>query len=240
MSWNEVMQRVLPPMKDEKTKITYPPHPTSLFGSTNRPKGSTNPHKGVDFNYVGGQEARVNTNHPALRSPVTGIVTNAGQGYVGRIAIRDSDGLTHELLHTHSRHVVVGDRVFAGQLIGTMGNTGVQKRGIESGAFHVHYQLRDQNGNIIDPSAHWDRQGPIDPTPLAPVFLNDYSNYQDARNATIGNVPDAGPLYGPRLADAFPVGPRGFRIVISSYGPRAHFAFAARIWSSGRSAADHT
>jgi hypothetical protein len=202
MSRNDVMQRVLPTMKDEKTKSTYPPHTTSAFGSTNRPKGSTNPHTGVDFNYVGCQEARVNTSHPALRSPVTGVVTNAGQGDYGTIAIRDSDGFSHELLHTHSRHVVVGDRVFAGQLIGTMGNTGVLKRGIESGAFHVHYQLRDPNGKIIDPSTHRDRQGPIDPA----VFLKDYLDYQDTRNATIGkassNVPAGGPLYGPRPADA--------------------------------------
>ena len=199
------MQRVLPPMKDEKTKITYPPHPTSPFGSTNRPKGSTNPHTGVDFNHVGGRGARVNTSHPALRSPVTGVVTNAGQGDYGRIAIRDSDGFTHELLHTQSPRRCRRSR-FAGQLIGTMGNTGVLKRGIESGDFHVHYQLRDPNGKIIDPSTHWDRQGPIDPAPPAPVFLNDYQDYQDTRNATIGkassNVPAGGPLYGPRLADA--------------------------------------
>jgi len=58
MTWKEIMRRVLPPMMDETTKITSPPDVTSPFGSTNRPPGSTKPHKGVDFNYVGGQQSR--------------------------------------------------------------------------------------------------------------------------------------------------------------------------------------
>ena len=77
------MQRVLPPIGN------VPPHITSRYGEVqDRPPGSSKPHRGVDFNYVGGRDARLNRSHPALRSPVAGIVIDAGQDTVGRIAIR--------------------------------------------------------------------------------------------------------------------------------------------------------
>jgi len=152
----------------------------------------------VDFNYVGGQESRFNRSHPALRSPVTGIVTNAGEGTVGRIAIRGADGYMHAILHTANRHVSVGDPVVAGQLIGTMGNTGTKQQ-------HVHYQLKDSAGNIINPSSFWDQKGPIDSNPPSPAHLDDYQQYQRHIEATkgtaFGNAPDVGPRYGPQPVD---------------------------------------
>jgi murein DD-endopeptidase MepM/ murein hydrolase activator NlpD len=120
MSWEDIMRRVLPPARGVS------PHPTSAYGATNRPRGSTNPHRGVDFNYDVGPNGQtgINLTYPTLRSPVAGVVENAGQGNVGRIAIRDKNGFLHEILHTHAQHVSIGDPVAAGQLIGTMGNTG--------------------------------------------------------------------------------------------------------------------
>src|SRR6266700_7511986 len=144
MSWRDIMQRVLPPIEGVS------PHVTSAYGETNRPPGSSNPHRGVDFNYVGGRDARLNKSHPALRSPVTGIVTNAGEGTAGRIAIREANGFIHEILHTHTPHVAIGDPVVAGQLIGTMGNTGVDIPTIVRGDHHVHYQLKDPAGNKVN------------------------------------------------------------------------------------------
>src|SRR5271170_6135178 len=111
MSWREIMQRVLPPIGGQR------PHVTSPYGDTHRPPGGSNPHGGVDFDYIGGRYARLNLSHPVVRSPVTGIVTNAGEGDYGRIAIRDANGYSHEILHTDTRHVSVGDPVVAGQLI---------------------------------------------------------------------------------------------------------------------------
>jgi murein DD-endopeptidase MepM/ murein hydrolase activator NlpD len=52
-------------------------------------------------------------------------------GTLGRIAIRDANGFLHEILHTHTRHVAIGDPVAAGQLIGTMGNTGVDRKNLK-------------------------------------------------------------------------------------------------------------
>lgn len=95
---------------------------------------------------------------------------NAGQGTVGRIAIKDKDGFIHEILHSDKRHVAIGDPVVAGQLIGTMGNTGTHDQ-------HVHYQLKDPAGNDINPSAFWDQQGPVDPNPTPPAYLQEYQQY---------------------------------------------------------------
>jgi hypothetical protein len=159
----------------------------------------------VDFNYKGGRYAKLNLSNPALRSPVSGIVTNAGEGDYGTIAIRDANGYSHEILHTHTRHVAVGDAVAAGQLIGTMGNTGVEKRKVEKGANHVHYQLKDPSGQTIDPSAYWDRQGPVDPNPTPPTYLDEQQQYLRDRDAMVNNtfgiVPHAGPIYGPQPVD---------------------------------------
>jgi murein DD-endopeptidase MepM/ murein hydrolase activator NlpD len=134
---------------------------------------STIPHRGVDFNYIGGRDARLNKSFPALRSPVDGIVENAGQGDVERIAISDKNGFVHELLHTYSRHVAIGDPVAAGQIIGTMGNTGTRDS-------HVHYQLKDTGGKVIDPTEFWDRQGSADPNPDPPAYLQQHQQYLHA------------------------------------------------------------
>lgn len=41
MSWEDIMRRVLPPTGVASPRIT------STYGATNRPPGSTNPHRGV-------------------------------------------------------------------------------------------------------------------------------------------------------------------------------------------------
>jgi hypothetical protein len=120
VSWEDIMRRVLPPIGSVSPHVTGP----GAYGAgveQGRQPPSTIPHGGVDFNYIGGKDARLNKSHPALRSPVDDIVENAGQGDVGRSAIRDKNGFLHEILHTDARHVAIGDPVAAGQLIGTMG-----------------------------------------------------------------------------------------------------------------------
>lgn len=111
-----------------------------------------------------------------MRSPVTGIVTRADKSGFGTIAIRDANGFSHEVLHSRSQHVAVGDPVVAGQLIGTMGNTGLKVKNPQD-ANHVHYQLKDPAGKVIDPSAYWDQRDPFDPNPASPAFLDEYQRY---------------------------------------------------------------
>ena len=114
MSWQKVMERILPPIRG-----VYP-HETSRFGAVKgRKPPSSIPHKGADFNYAVGQ-TEINLTNPEVRAPVTGTVTSAGQGGYGRIAIRDANGLSHEILHTQSQKVKIGQKVFAGESIGTM------------------------------------------------------------------------------------------------------------------------
>jgi hypothetical protein len=176
MSWRDIMQRVLPPTGRVTPAITQ----AGAFGAIEgRKYPSSIPHGGVDFNYLGGQ-AGINLTHPALRSPVAGTVTNAGEGSVGRIAIRDANGFLHEILHTNTRNVKKGDRVTAGQWIGTMGNTGTKDQ-------HVHYQLRNPAGKIIDPTLFWDQQGPIDPNPSPPAFVQEYRQYLQGLGVNAGN-----------------------------------------------------
>jgi hypothetical protein len=51
MSWQDIMQRVLPPIKRPQRFEDALPDVTSPYGDANRPPGSSNPHGGVDFNY---------------------------------------------------------------------------------------------------------------------------------------------------------------------------------------------
>ena len=92
MSWEDMMRRILQPAG------RVPPHVTSGYGVTaDRPRGSSSPHRGIDFNYVGGREARLNKSNPAVRSPVDGMVETAGEDKWGTIAIRDKNGLLHQI-----------------------------------------------------------------------------------------------------------------------------------------------
>ena len=52
-----------------------------------------------------------------------------------------------------------------------MGNTGVTSDPKKGN--HVHYQLKDSAGTIVDPSAYWDQQGAVDPNPAPPPYLGD-------------------------------------------------------------------
>jgi len=164
------------------------PHTTSEYGAIR--KQGTSPHRGVDANYKVGPNGQtgINLQHPAVRAPVDGTVINAREGTVGSIAIRDANGLVHEILHTHGRYVSRGDPVVAGQIIGTMGNMGVNSKGIESGDHHAHFQIKDSAGNHINPTAYWNQRGPIDPNPAPPTFLNEHQRYLRRVDQTAGNT----------------------------------------------------
>jgi hypothetical protein len=165
MSWEDIMRRVLPPIGGVS------PHITSRFGEQEgRPPGSSKPHRAVDFNYMGGRYARLNLGNPTLYSPVAGTVTKAGQDKYGTIAIRDANGVSHEILHTHSQHVKRGNLVGVGQPIGRMGNTGTKDH-------HVHYQLKDTADQIINPTDFWDRLGSVKTDPGQPAYFEKYQQY---------------------------------------------------------------
>ena len=208
MSWKQAVRRMLQPVTDG-SNVTHYSDMTSPPGLRWRESwGKWQDHQGADANYEGGQTLRLNRSYPGLRSPVTGVVTMAGGGGgYGTIAIQDKDGLSHQLLHTHSQHVRVGDSVMAGELVGTMGNTGVKTPGVESGDFHLHYQIKDRHGRTVNPVDYWTAQGPIDPDPYQAPYLEQQRRYERQHDTTVdnafGNVPDVGPRYGAQPDETF-------------------------------------
>jgi putative chitinase len=141
MSYKDVMFRIL------SSTQGVSPHITGHYGEI-REKG---PHGGSDFNYQGGQSG-VNLQHPEIHAPISGSVTFVG-GRFGTAKIRDAEGISHEILHTQAQSVSVGQRVEAGQVIARMGGRG--PGGAHTYAQHVHYQMKDAHGRLIDPEAFW-------------------------------------------------------------------------------------
>lgn len=142
--FNDVMRVMLPPQNG------IDPHLTSDFGPRSVSNGSSN-HKGVDFNYEGGQTG-INLRHPTVRSPVSGTVEMPANSAWNTVGIRDSEGNLHQVLHLDSRSVRNGQPIDAGDPIGTMGNTNDRDPNM---AQHVHYQIRDTSGQLVNPETFW-------------------------------------------------------------------------------------
>lgn len=150
MSYQEVMNVMLP--SQGKTAA----HITGHYGEV-RAKG---PHGGSDFNYEGGQ-AGTNLTHPTIHSPISGEVTFVGGKY-GTIKIKDAEGNSHEILHTQSQSVKIGQHIDMGAEIGHMGGRG--PNGATQYAQHVHYQMKDANGHPVNPEEFWKHRSPGTPS----------------------------------------------------------------------------
>lgn len=121
-----------------------------ITGTFDEMRGTTM-HRAIDFNYEGGQRG-LNMQFPPVFSPVDGEVTFSG-GQYGTVKIEDANGFSHEFLHLQDRVVSQGQRIAAGDQIGTMGGRGPNSA--TQYARHVHYQLKDTDGNFIDPAEFW-------------------------------------------------------------------------------------
>ncbi|SFR90178.1 Peptidase family M23 [Dyella sp. OK004] len=141
MPYQDVMNTILPRQGNHSAHIT------GHYGE-HRANG---PHGGSDFNYEGGQQG-ANLEHPTVHSPVAGVVTFVG-GQYGTIKIRDAEGNSHEILHTQSQSVTVGQRIETGDVIGAMGGRG--PHGATQYAQHVHYQMKDSQGHPVNPETFW-------------------------------------------------------------------------------------
>lgn len=142
-SYEHTMQVMLPPQNGVK------PHITGHFGEHRGEKS----HGGSDFNYVGGQTGR-NLQHPTIHAPIAGTVTSVGGKY-GTVMIQDAQGNSHQILHMEDTKVKVGQHVEPGDPIGTMGGRGPQ--GANQYAQHVHYQMKDPAGKLINPETYWNK-----------------------------------------------------------------------------------
>lgn len=173
MPYQDVMNVILPQQGNRAAHIT------GHYGE-HRAKG---PHGGSDFNYEGGQSG-INLTHPSIHSPIAGEVTFVG-GQYGTIKIRDAEGNSHELLHTQSQSVKVGQHIQVGDEIGRMGGRGPDGAG--QYAQHVHYQMKDAQGHPVNPETFWrDRQ--VQPTGIqtAPAGHSHDGSHAVMREGTRG------------------------------------------------------
>jgi len=86
-----------------------------------------------------------------VMAPISGIARVLSEkesgGYGNMVEVTDSvTGVKHMLAHLDKSMVKSGDVIKAGQQIGTLGNTG------KSTGAHLHHEMRDKQGNKIDPS----------------------------------------------------------------------------------------
>ena len=96
-------------------------------------------HRGYDLGIAMGAD---------VRTPVAGTVTFAGSNssYGNYIKIQDNNGYLHYFGHNSKLNVKEGDLVSAGQIIAQAGSTG------NSTGPHIHYEVHDPTGNVIDPN----------------------------------------------------------------------------------------
>lgn len=101
--------------------------------------GSTN-HNGIDIAAPRGS--------PILATTAGRVEVAQGlRGYGNAVYVVDAQGRQHRYAHMDGFNVQAGQTVQAGQQIGTVGSTG------NSTGNHLHYELRDAAGRVIDPSS---------------------------------------------------------------------------------------
>ncbi|MEK6792058.1 MAG: M23 family metallopeptidase [Deltaproteobacteria bacterium] len=151
-SFQDVMNRILPPSKDYKPGVPHSDGERQGYGAKRkgRPKG----HEGVDMNYhtANGRpigQNGINKEHPVVGAPVSGKVTDINEN-MGLVEITDSQGFKHQIRHLHEIDVNEEDHVKAGQYIGTMGNKGTKDQ-------HVHYGIKLPKDSSTDPEEFWNR-----------------------------------------------------------------------------------
>jgi biotin carboxyl carrier protein len=114
---------------------------TGRFGAQDGPYPGTG-HRGMDIGTPSGTR---------LTSPVEGVVMAAGDvggGYGNQVRIKTAYG-SILLGHLSSVNVQPGQQVTPGMVLGATGNTG------KSTGEHLHFELRDQADNPIDPARYY-------------------------------------------------------------------------------------
>lgn len=105
---------------------------TSVFGLRR-----TGWHRGIDIKAPQGS--------PVLSAAAGVVVTSGVEGRYGRLVrIEHDHGFVTVYAHNEDNLVAVGDRVFPGDKIATVGRTG------RATADHVHFEIR-QNGRVLNP-----------------------------------------------------------------------------------------
>jgi murein DD-endopeptidase MepM/ murein hydrolase activator NlpD len=118
---------------------------SSGFGPRRAPTaGASTFHKGVDLAAPTGTPVRA---VKPGRISISQHQMSGGRstGYGNWIEVKHDDGTSSRYGHLNSRDVKVGQRIEAGQVLGTVGNTGTS-----TGA-HLHFEIRNSQGQAVDP-----------------------------------------------------------------------------------------
>jgi len=113
---------------------------TSKFGNRSNPfTNQLQYHNGIDYGIASGTP---------LHAPADGIIKKSWYDNNGgnQILIKHDNGLTTGYAHLNKAIKTTGQNVKAGEIFAESGNTG------RSTGAHLHFTLRDKNGNLIDPA----------------------------------------------------------------------------------------
>lgn len=121
-----------------------------LTGKWNEPRDQ-GPHKGIDIAPPEPRQKEVK-----VYAGIEGKVVFVG-GQYGTVTIETSDGYTVQYLHFEKFEVGKGERVTPDTILGEMGGRGPE--GPSEFSIHVHIQVKDQNGELIDPAAYFCGRG---------------------------------------------------------------------------------
>lgn len=129
-------------------KLRYPVknfNVTSFYGNRIHPITGQNAfHNGLDISTPQGSE---------VRAQADGVVNKVWISPAGGLQLRIDykNGLSVGYAHLSAVDVGINQKVSTGQLIALTGGTpGTQGAGLSTGA-HLHYTVKNKNGNYIDP-----------------------------------------------------------------------------------------
>lgn len=92
-------------------------------------------------------------NGDPVSSPVAGKVISAGNegGWGNTVVIEDAQGNRWRIAHMNNLNVRPGMQVSNGMLLGQLGNTGYVLKSEGGDGSHVHMEIKDRNGKLINP-----------------------------------------------------------------------------------------
>lgn len=201
--------------KNEKTGYYYPGTSTSLGGVVGSASASRGPggHQGDDFMMPQGSP---------LYATKEGTVEHYGTDNFGQktMRIRHPDGSTTSYLHMSEREIPIGTKVAGGQVIG--------KSGTANGVPHLHIEMRNPQGQLLEPSTTLGvprQSGPRTPTDASVAggvkgsWFNDHRTVSGADASKVAGI--ALPSYATMGKEFDVTGPDGrtMRLPQIDFGP---------------------
>lgn len=130
---------------DEKKILQWPIHIdkfwlSSLYGPRRKRNGSFGFHYGIDMAAIKGTPVMAAASGTVIQAQYAG-------GWGNAVVIRHPNHLTTRYAHLHEVLVRPGQKVFAGMIIGKVGETGYIRKKTNDGS-HLHFELYKYNTRI--------------------------------------------------------------------------------------------